>query len=540
MLLSVFSFSPSTTTGNSAVQGPARGSSGADGFAQFLRGVPASESHAPTADGQPKHATLNVLLNEFRISASPASGEAETPYAKGAGFLGGGALTANTRFNAEQLGQMRDTIDAALHQVSAASYPAEMIDALEEVRAVLENMIAQLDSAPSGPSKPETTVTMDGLIAELVAVQGDTSGATPEQGDTTPTATGYSMPLTMFSDLQSALSPHDTQYDAPLNALLAFYQTPQIYSHVVQGNAMPNMVVTPTVNGPLSVPQLVVSEHGVDVPDITLPTHADMRVGATSPSHAASVTPLVATQNVPHAEQWSAETGNDSGRFTMAEAMALSDETTQARTKSQTLETLAPLSQFAQALQADTHAPVTQTAIAPVVEAQSQTVRGYTQEATMHVPRGMVSDQVQVALKHASAEGLQRITIQLDPQELGRIDVRLELARDGATHIAFTADRPETIDMLQRDARLLERVLQEGGMKTDAGNMEFHLRQQPNQQHAGGQFNGGENRSEYSDQTNASDVDQGDAQPDTADELAALSATEYTTHDVHYGVNVQV
>ncbi|MEX0590272.1 MAG: flagellar hook-length control protein FliK [Xanthobacteraceae bacterium] len=77
-------------------------------------------------------------------------------------------------------------------------------------------------------------------------------------------------------------------------------------------------------------------------------------------------------------------------------------------------------------------------------------------------------------------DGLKRFDIRLDPPELGRVDVRLEVDRNGHATTRLTVDRPETLDLLQRDARGLERALQQAGLKTDQGGLEFTLRQQTN------------------------------------------------------------
>jgi chemotaxis protein MotD len=77
-------------------------------------------------------------------------------------------------------------------------------------------------------------------------------------------------------------------------------------------------------------------------------------------------------------------------------------------------------------------------------------------------------------------EGVRRFEIRLDPPELGRIDVRLEVDRAGQATTKLTVDRPETLDLLQREARGLERALQQAGLKTDQSALEFSLRQQTN------------------------------------------------------------
>lgn len=39
-----------------------------------------------------------------------------------------------------------------------------------------------------------------------------------------------------------------------------------------------------------------------------------------------------------------------------------------------------------------------------------------------------------------------------------------------------TVERPETLELLQRDARGLERALQDAGLRTDSGSLNFNLR----------------------------------------------------------------
>jgi hypothetical protein len=78
-------------------------------------------------------------------------------------------------------------------------------------------------------------------------------------------------------------------------------------------------------------------------------------------------------------------------------------------------------------------------------------------------------------------EGTHRFDIRLDPPELGRVDVRLEMDRGGNVTTKLTVDRPETLELMQREARGLERALQQAGLKTDAGGLEFSLRQHAEQ-----------------------------------------------------------
>lgn len=86
-------------------------------------------------------------------------------------------------------------------------------------------------------------------------------------------------------------------------------------------------------------------------------------------------------------------------------------------------------------------------------------------------------EQLAVEIATRAGKGERRFDIRLDPPELGRIDVRLEIDSKGNTTAKLIVERAETLDMLQRDARGLEKALQNAGLKTDAGGLQFSLQQ---------------------------------------------------------------
>jgi flagellar hook-length control protein FliK len=83
---------------------------------------------------------------------------------------------------------------------------------------------------------------------------------------------------------------------------------------------------------------------------------------------------------------------------------------------------------------------------------------------------------VEIAAK--AFEGKNRFEIRLDPPELGRIHVRLDVDHKGEVTSIITADRSDTFDMLRRDAQSLERALQDAGVKTSNNGLQFSLRDQ--------------------------------------------------------------
>ena len=79
----------------------------------------------------------------------------------------------------------------------------------------------------------------------------------------------------------------------------------------------------------------------------------------------------------------------------------------------------------------------------------------------------------------ASAKnGKSSFEIRLDPADLGRIDVRIDVDRNGQMTSHLTVEKPETLSMLQQDAPQLQRALNDAGFKTGDSGLQFSLRDQ--------------------------------------------------------------
>jgi flagellar hook-length control protein FliK len=76
-------------------------------------------------------------------------------------------------------------------------------------------------------------------------------------------------------------------------------------------------------------------------------------------------------------------------------------------------------------------------------------------------------------------DGNTRFQIRLDPPELGRIDVKLDIDRSGQVNARLTVEKAETLDLMQRDQKGLERALQQAGLDGAKTNLEFSLKQNP-------------------------------------------------------------
>ncbi|MCP9625488.1 flagellar hook-length control protein FliK [Rhodopseudomonas palustris] len=126
--------------------------------------------------------------------------------------------------------------------------------------------------------------------------------------------------------------------------------------------------------------------------------------------------------------------------------------------------TLQPPIQAAQPLQASTLTQ--QTAAAPQLTAALAT----------NVPVAVQDLAVTIAAR-ANA-GASRFDIRLDPAELGRIDVRIEVDRHGQVTSHLTVEKPETLAMLRQDQTQLQRALDNAGLKTGDSGLQFSLRDQ--------------------------------------------------------------
>lgn len=129
-----------------------------------------------------------------------------------------------------------------------------------------------------------------------------------------------------------------------------------------------------------------------------------------------------------------------------------------------------------------------------------------------------VVDQIKVSITRASKAGLDRVTIQLKPAELGRIDVKLEMSDDHKVRVTVMADTKDTLNLLQSDSHTLERALNDAGLRTDTNNLHFSLREGGDQRTNDGQ--NGQNTARGSAHGDEADVAEDDYLP-TFDYAAA-------------------
>jgi len=112
----------------------------------------------------------------------------------------------------------------------------------------------------------------------------------------------------------------------------------------------------------------------------------------------------------------------------------------------------------------------------PGAAASAATANAAAPQTAAQTPVPLAGVPVEIATK--ARDGKTNFDIRLDPPELGRIEVRLNIDRDGNVTSRLIADRPDTLDLLRRDSSGLERALQDAGLKTSDNGMQFSLRDQ--------------------------------------------------------------
>lgn len=119
-----------------------------------------------------------------------------------------------------------------------------------------------------------------------------------------------------------------------------------------------------------------------------------------------------------------------------------------------------------------THQPISQ---ASAALAPTQAPHSHAVHAAAHAL--LAAQQVAREIVRRFEGGATRFEVRLDPPELGRVEVRLDVSRDHRVSAVIAADSPEALTELARHARELEQMLQGAGLELREGGLSFDLRQ---------------------------------------------------------------
>jgi len=140
------------------------------------------------------------------------------------------------------------------------------------------------------------------------------------------------------------------------------------------------------------------------------------------------------------------------------------------------------------------------------------------------------TQQVSIQIQKALANGLNKVNIKLHPAQLGRVEVRLDIAPEGQLTASITAEKPETLDLLQKDIRGLVKALQDSGLNTNSNSFNFALRKDQENQ-----LNGGAPKSDLN-----AELDDEELEPIDLVNAEVISSQAYGNDSKFSGIDIRV
>jgi len=120
--------------------------------------------------------------------------------------------------------------------------------------------------------------------------------------------------------------------------------------------------------------------------------------------------------------------------------------------------TTLPIISFEAQRPADSFRPVAAPTIAPLVIRPHQVAEA--------------GQQIVLRTSQAATEGVETISVDLRPPELGRVELRLTF-RDGTVQVSMTAERVETYEAFRHDRASLEQQMQQAGLQLGSGGLDL-------------------------------------------------------------------
>ncbi len=153
---------------------------------------------------------------------------------------------------------------------------------------------------------------------------------------------------------------------------------------------------------------------------------------------------------------------------------ALFDATPPTSSSVQAAAVAAP-GQIVLASQAELTAQVPPDLPEPVAQSTPPMATAAAPEASPHAapPAAQIAPAL-VQLGHAP-DGAQRLTVRLDPPELGHVQVRIDRLPEAPARVEITVEKAETLTLLLRDQPQLQRALDQAGVPAEGRAITFHI-----------------------------------------------------------------
>lgn len=110
-------------------------------------------------------------------------------------------------------------------------------------------------------------------------------------------------------------------------------------------------------------------------------------------------------------------------------------------------------------------------------------------------------EQIAVQIKNGVNSGADKIHVRLQPAALGRVDIQIEVGHDQRVQAVIVVEKAETLEVLERDARHLHRMLEDAGFRTGSDSLTFRQQAAPDDQKSDGRSPGMTDADEPSEQT---------------------------------------
>lgn len=88
-----------------------------------------------------------------------------------------------------------------------------------------------------------------------------------------------------------------------------------------------------------------------------------------------------------------------------------------------------------------------------------------------------IREQVPVQMPRQIVSGETHLKIQLHPEELGHVDIRVDIAKNGTAKIMMVAENAIVRDVLSQYRQDITQIFEQPGLSLDAGSLNFSMRQ---------------------------------------------------------------
>jgi flagellar hook-length control protein FliK len=141
---------------------------------------------------------------------------------------------------------------------------------------------------------------------------------------------------------------------------------------------------------------------------------------------------------------------------------------------------------LAPAQSGSTAQPTFQTELRHAVDVAAQSAAGTRTPPSAHP----AAEQVALHISRAADQPGDKLTVHLKPADLGKVTIELDVGPDNRVIAVISVEKSETLDLLQRDARALERALNDAGLRADTGSLQFNLQGNGDQAKGNGRRDG--------------------------------------------------